>query len=138
MRLPSEGVARGRKGQRVESAGFGITVDEVTADATYPNLLTLGPEQRYLALRLVVDNNTGGNAGLFPALFRLQDENGFEYARLNLPLKMPTLEWRTMGNRESIRGYIDFVVPTSAMGLKLVYSHLPAAGSKPIHIELGE
>ena len=43
-----------------------------------------------------------------------------------------------MGNRETIRGYVDFVVPKSARGLKLVYSHLPAAGSKPIHVELGE
>ena len=134
---PSEGVARGRKGQRVESAGFGVTVEEITDQPTYPNLLTLGPDQRYLALLLVVENNTGGNAGLFPAMFRLQDEKGFEYER-GLPLKQPALEWRTMGNRESIRGYIDFVVPKSARGLKLIYSDLPAAGSKPIHVELGE
>lgn len=134
---PSEGVARGKKGQRVESAGFGITVEEITSEATYPNLLSLGPDQRYRALLVLVENNTGGNVGLYPAQFRLQDEKGFEYER-GLPLKQPTLEWRTMGNRESVRGYIDFVVPKSAKGLKLIYSHLPAKGSKPIHVELGD
>ena len=132
---PSEGVARGRKGQRVESAGFGITVEELTDQPTYPNLLTLGPDERYLALLVVVDNNTGGNVGLYPAQFVLHDNKGFEYDR-GLPVKQPTLEWRTMGNRESIRGYIDFVVPKSAKGLTLIYSDVPAAGSKPIHIEL--
>jgi hypothetical protein len=134
---PSDGVARGRKGQRVESAGFGITVEEITDQPTYPNLLTLGPDARYLALLVVVDNNTGGNVGLYPAQFILHDEKGFEYDR-GLPVKQPTLEWRTMGNRESIRGYIDFVVPKSAKGLTLIYSDVPAAGSKPIHIELEE
>ena len=90
-----------------------------------------------LALLLVVDNKTGGNIGLYPAQFVLHDDKGFEYSR-GLPVKQPTLEWRTMGNRESIRGYVDFVVPKSAKGLALIYSDLPAAGSKPIHIELGE
>jgi len=130
-------VARGRKGHRVESARFGITVEEITDQPTYPNLLTLGPDQRYLALLLVVGNKTGGNIGLYPAQLVLHDDKGFEYSR-GLPVKQPTLEWRTMGNRESIRGYGDFVVPKSAKGLTLIYSDLPAAGSKPIHIELGE
>jgi hypothetical protein len=34
-----------------------------------------------------------------------------------------------MGNRDRVRGYLDFVVPKSAKGLKLVYSHLPRSDS---------
>ncbi len=133
-----EGVARGKKGEPVDSDGFAVTVEELTDEPTYKDMARVGPDERYLALLLLVENKTGGNAGLFPAQFCLQDEKGFEYQRLTLPVKQPLLEWRTMGNRESIRGYIDFVVPRSAKGLKLIYAHLPAAGSQPIHIELGE
>ena len=135
---PAEGVARGKRGEPVDSDGFAVTVEELTDEPTYKDMARVGPDERYLALLLLVENKTGGNAGLFPAQFRLQDEKGFEYQRLTLPVKQPLLEWRTMGNRESVRGYVDFVVPKSAKGLKLVYPDPGARGAKPIHVDLGE
>jgi len=48
---------------------------------------------------------------------------------------MPTLEWRTLANRETVRGYVDFVVPKSAKELSLIYT---GTSSRPIRIELGE
>jgi len=130
--------ARGKRGERVESAGFGITVEKVEYEPTYKDIARVGAEQRYLALLILAENSTGGNAGFFPSMFRLQDEKGFEYEPLALKVKVPGLEWRTMGNREKVRGYIDFVVPKSAKGLTLVYSHVPRQGSQPIRVELGE
>jgi len=131
-------VPRGKRGQRVESAGFGITVVKIDYEPTYKGVADVGAGQRYLALLILAENNTGENAGFFPALFHLQDDQGFEYKPLPLRLKTPTLEWRTMGNRETIRGYVDFGVPKSAKGLKLIYSHLPSQGSQPIHVDLAE
>ena len=75
---------------------------------------------------------------LFDSMFHLQDDHGYTYDKLPLALTTPKLEWRTMGNRDRVRGYLDFVVPKSAKGLKLVYSHLPRSDSVPIHVELGE
>jgi hypothetical protein len=133
------GVARGKVGERVASAGFGITVEKIYHEPqTYKDMVTIGPQERYLALLIAADNNTGGNAGLYPSMFQLQDSQGFGYDPLGVKGTMPTLEWRTMGNRETVRGHIDFVIPKSAKGLTLVYSGVSAAGAQPIHVELGE
>jgi hypothetical protein len=130
----AQGFVQGNKGQRVESAGFGITVEKITYEPYYKELASIHEGERYLALLLKVENNTGGNATLYPSQFRLQDDQGYGYDPLGVKLVTPILEWTTMGNRETIRGYTDFVIPKSAKGLTLIYSHDP----QPIHIELGE
>ena len=131
----SAGPARGKRGQRVESGGFGITVEEITDQPTLKDMARVGPDERYLALLIAADNQTGGNAAVYPSQFRLQDDKGFGYDPLNLKVKMPTLEWRTLGNRETVRGYVDFVIPKSAKNLLLVYTGVE---SQPIQVELGE
>jgi hypothetical protein len=136
---PAPPSARGKAGQRVESAGFGITVEKILHEpATFKEMARIGPDERYLALLVAADNNSGGNAQLFPSQFRLQDAQGYGYDPLNLKLTMPALEWRTLGNRETVRGHVDFVVPKSAKGLTLVYTGLPRDDAPPIHVELGE
>jgi hypothetical protein len=132
------GFALGKKGQPVDSAGFAITVEKINYQPTYKSLADWGSDYRYLALLIVVENNTGGNVQLFTATFRLQDDQGYPYQQLGLKLTPPTLPFTTLGNRETVRGYLDFVVPKSAKGLKLVYSHLPTGKSQPIHVDLGE
>jgi hypothetical protein len=132
--------ARGKVGERVESAGFAITVEKLVAEPqTYKDQVTIGPDQRYLALLVRVDNNTGGNAQLFPSQFTLKDDQGFPYQQLGIHGTMPALEWRTLANRETVRGYADFVVPKSARGLMLLYSDTSyAKGAQPIHIGLDQ
>jgi len=87
---------------------------------------------------VLVDNNTGGNATLFPSQFVLRDAAGYQYDRLSLHGTMPALEWQTLGNREHVRGYVDFVVPDSAKGLTLVYGDTSGPKTQPIRIELEE
>ena len=132
--IAAPGFVQGKKGQRVESAGFGITVEKIVYEPHYKELASIHENERYLALMLKVENNTGGNATLYPSQFRLQDDQGYGYDPLGVKLATPILEWTTMGNRQTIRGYTDFVIPKSAKGLTLIYSHDPQA----IHIELGE
>ena len=132
------GFALGKKGQPVESAGFAITVQQINYEPAYKNLANWGDDYRYLALLIVVDNNTGGNVTLFPAVFRLQDNQGYPYQQLGLKMASPTLPFTVLGNREKVRGYLDFVVPKTAKGLKLVYTGVPTNKSQPIHVELGE
>jgi hypothetical protein len=136
----SEAPPRGKVGERVESAGFGITVEKLlTEPQTYKDQVRVGPEQRYLAMLLRIDNNTGGNAQLFPSQFTLKDEQGFAYEQLGIHGTMPVLEWRTMANRETARGHVDFVVPKSAKGLMLLYSDVSHGnGAQPIQIDLGQ
>jgi hypothetical protein len=130
--------ARGRKGQRVASGGFGVTVEKVLHEPlTYKEMTKVGPEEQYVALLVAADNDSGSNAQLFPSQFRLQDAAGYGYDPLNLRLSMPSLEWRTLGNRETVRGYVDFIVPKSARGLTLIYAGVPHDGP-PIYVELGE
>ena len=134
------GAARGKVGERVESAGLAITVEKLLAEPqTYKDQVTIGADQRYLAQLVRVDNNTGGNARLFPSQFTLKDEQGFPYQQLNIHGTRPALEWRTLANRETVRGYADFVVPKSAKGLTLLYSDTSyAKGAQPIHVDLGQ
>jgi hypothetical protein len=129
---------RGKAGARVASGGFGITVEKILHEPlTFKELTKVGPNERYVALLIAADNNSGGNAQLFPSQFHLQDAGGYAYDPLNIRLSMPTLEWRTLGNRETVRGHIDFIVPKSAKGLTLVYAGVPHNGP-PIYLELGE
>jgi hypothetical protein len=135
---PAAAAARGKVGRRVDSAGFGMTVEKIMHEpATYKDQVRVGPDERYLALLVAVDNNTGGNAQLYPSQFRLQDAMGFGYDPLNVKGTMPALEWTTLANRQTVRGHVDFVVPKSAKSLELVYSGVPHDGA-PIQIELGE
>ena len=140
--VPAESGAppRGKVGERVESVGFGITVEKLLAEPqTYKDQVTVGPQQRYLAMLLRIDNNTGGNAQLFPSQFTLKDDQGFAYEQLGIHGTMPVLEWRTMANRETVRGHVDFVVPQSAKGLTLVYADVSYGdGAQPIQISLGQ
>ena len=135
---PARQPPRGKVGQRVASGGFVVTVEKVVHEPlTYKEMTKIGPDERYVALLVAADNASGGNAQLFPSQFRLQDADGFGHDPLNLRLSMPTLEWQTLGNRETVRGYIDFIVPRSAKGLTLVYAGVPHDGA-PIYVELGE
>ena len=83
---------------------------------------------------LLVENNTGGNISFWPVQFRLQDSQSYEYQPLAMKLIAPAMEWRNLGNRETVRGYVDFIVPRSAKGLSLIYTHL----AQPIHVDLDE
>ncbi len=132
-RPPAE-MPHGKRGERVESAGFAITLEKIVYRPPSDPLGEVGPERRYLALLLLVENNTGGNLSFYPVQFRLQDSQSYEYQPLAMKLIAPALEWRNLGNRETVRGYVDFIVPKSAKGLSLIYTHL----AQPIHVDLDE
>jgi len=126
--------SRGKQGQKVVSGGFAITVEKIVHEPTYKELASIGQDQRYLALLVAVENDTGHNADIYPSQFTLKDSQGFNYDRMNLQLTTPALEWRTLGNRETAKGYVNFAVPKAAKGLVLVYPREP----QPIYIELTE
>jgi hypothetical protein len=126
--------SRGKQGQKVASGGFAITVEKIVHEPTYKELASIGPDQRYLALLVAVENDTGHNADVYPSQFTLKDGQGYNYDRLNLQLTIPALEWRRIGNRETAKGYVNFAVPKAAKGLVLVYPREP----QPIYIELAE
>jgi hypothetical protein len=129
---------RGKNGERVESGGLAITAEKVLNEPqTYKDQVSIGAGERYIALLVRVDNETGGNAQLFPSQFVLKDDQGFTYDQLGVHGTMPTLEWRTLANRETVRGYVDFVLPKSAKGLTLVYGDTSQSkGGQPIQIEV--
>lgn len=131
-------VARGKAGRRVDSGGFGVTVEKILHEpATYKDMVRVGDAERYIALLVAADNNTGANAQLYPSQFTLRDAAGFSYDPLGVKGTIPALEWTTLGNRQTVRGHVDFVVPKSAKNLELVYTGVPRDGA-PIQIELGE
>jgi hypothetical protein len=129
---------RGKVGERVESGGFGITVEKVVNEPqTYKDQVTIGPDQRYLALLLRIENNTGANAQLFPSQFVLKDDQGFTYDQLGIHGTMPALEWRTLANRETVRGHADFLVPKTAKHLTLIYGDTSQVkDGQPIQIDV--
>jgi hypothetical protein len=125
---------RGKRGERVESAGFAITVENIVRKPPSDPLGQASGDRRYLALLLLVENNCGSSVNFFPTSFRLQDDQGYEYEPLAMKLIAPALDWRHLGNREKVRGYVDFSVPKSSKGFTLIYTNL----TRPIQIELGE
>jgi hypothetical protein len=131
---PAAADPRGRRGERIESGGFAITVEKINYKPASDPLDQVGPERRYLALLILVENNTGGNVSFYDTSFRMQDGQSFEYQPLAMKLTGPALGWRNLGNRETMRGWVDFVVPKSSKGLTLVYTHL----AQPIRVDLSE
>ena len=127
-------VARGTIGRKVRSAGFAITVERIVREPTQKESGAVEKDKRYLALLLAVENNTGANATLDPTQFSLKDAQGSHYDPLRVHLITQALEPRAMGNRETVRGYVDFTVPANTKGLTLVYPCDP----QHIHIDLGE
>lgn len=128
------GTVRGKRGERVDSGGFAITVEKINDRPVSDPLSQVGPEQRYLALLVLVENHTGGNVSFYDTSFRMQDSQSFEFKPLAMKLTGPALGWRNLGNRETMRGWVDFIVPKSSKGLELIYTHL----AQPIHVELGD
>ena len=127
-------IARGTIGRKVRAGGFAMTVVNIVREPTHKELGTVDKDKRYLALLLAIENNTGGNETLDPAQFSLKDAQDAHYGPLNQHLIGQALESRAIANRETVRGYVDFVVPASAKHLTLVYPREP----QPIHIDLEE
>lgn len=140
---PSTGgpsTARGKVGERVESAGLAITVVGVSNQPTGPSkdLISVTPDQKFLDVDLVIENNTGRPFQYWPVNFRLRDAHNYTHQPNTLRVNPAALEWGTIVQGEKVRGHLEFTVPRTATGLHLVYPTADLPGYKGIHIDLGQ
>jgi hypothetical protein len=135
----SSDLPSGSVGDRVESAGVALTVLSVTdePDAALSNILDLAEDEKYLATEVLLENNTGDSFFYGSAQFKLKDDRGFEYSG-SLPYREPSMGFGTLVNREKVRGYLSFIVPTAATGLSLIYQAAAGSDYETIYIDLGQ
>jgi hypothetical protein len=131
---------QGRVGERVESAGIAVTVAQVLnePDPEVASILDLRDDQKYLAMEVILENNSGDSIFYTSATFKLRDKDNFEYSQVPLGYRFPELDFGTLANREKVRGYVDFVVPKDTTGLRLIYQNGAVAGYQTIYIDLGQ
>jgi hypothetical protein len=131
---------RGRVGERVESAGIAITVVQVVnePDPEVASILDLRDDQKYLAMEVILENNSGDSIFYTSATFKLRDKDDFEYSQVPLSYRFPELDFGTLANREKVRGYVDYVLPKDTAGLRLIYQNGGVAGYQTIYIDLGQ
>ena len=135
----SDNLPRGKVGERVESAGVVLTVVSVSndPDPALQNILDLGEDEKYIAVEVLLENNTGNSFFYGSAQFKLKDENGFEYEG-SLPYREPSMGFGTIVNREKVRGFLSYIVPKSATSLNLIYQLGGGSDYQTIYIDLGQ
>lgn len=132
-------VARGRLGERVESAGLAVTVLAVTNEPRFKEVTAPPASQKFVGVEVLMGNESGAGHGYFSTAFKIKDGKDRAYAAGGLGVGDPPLEWGTIVTGEKVRGHLAFVVPKDATGLTLVYLPNNAPPNyRPIHIDLGQ
>lgn len=136
---PGTDLPRGKVGERVDSAGFAITVVDVyhEPDPGLEGILDLREDQQYLAIDVVLENETGSSFFFGSASFRLKDSDGFEYSE-SLDYREPALNFGTLTHGERVRGFLSFVLPSDVQGLSLIYQNSGIPNYQTIYIDLGQ
>jgi Domain of unknown function (DUF4352) len=132
-------VARGRVGERVESAGLAVTVLGVTNEPRFKEVTAPPASQKFVGVEVLLGNESGAGHGYFSTAFKIKDDKDRAYTAGGLGVGDPPLEWGTIVTGEKVRGHLAFVVPREATGLTLVYLPNNAPPTyRPIHIALGQ
>jgi hypothetical protein len=134
------GLTRGKAGERVESAGLAITLVGVSNErqGMAKQLVSVGEDEKYLDVEVLIENNTGRPFKYFTTSFSLKDAQHYDHPPNSLRVSRPSLEYGTIVQGEKVRGHIEFTVPKKASGLTLVYSDADLPGYKAIDIDLGQ
>jgi hypothetical protein len=142
--LPTEmpsgsGPMRGRVGERMESAGFVLTVLEVydDPDPDLKVLLDLNGDERYLAAEIVLENRRSDGFFYGGSEFRLKDKDDYEYVA-TLDYRQPGIGQGTLGPGERVRGFLSYIVPLEAQGLNLIFQAPADSTYRTIYIALEE
>ena len=134
------GAVSGKVGERVESAGLAMTVMGVSNQPTGPgkDFISVTPDQKFLDIDLVIENNTGRALQYWPVNFRLKDAENYTHQPNTLRSNPAALEWGTLVQGEKVRGHLEFTVPRKSTRLHLVYPAADLPGYKAIQIDLGQ
>jgi hypothetical protein len=142
--LPTEipsgsGPLRGSVGERMESAGFVLTVLDVhdEPDPDLKVLLDLSDDERYLSAEIVLENRRSDGFFYGGSEFRLKDKDDYEYVA-TLDYRQPGIGQGTLGPGERVRGLLSYIVPLEAQGLNLIFQAPADSTYRTIYIALEE
>jgi hypothetical protein len=128
-------IARGKVGDRVESAGVALTVVAVTHEPQYKEVFTPPAGQQFVGVEVLLENTGTTPHKYFSTSFQLKDPQSRTYNGNALGVADPPLGYGTLVPTEKVRGHLAFVVPKDVTGLTLTYT--PGdAGS--VYVELGQ
>jgi hypothetical protein len=131
------GPVRGKVGERIESAGFVVTVLSVhdEPDPDLANILDLNEDQRYIATEVLLENETPDGFFYGGSQFRLKDNEDFEYVA-TLDYRQPGIGLGTIVPGERVRGFLSFIVPKEASGLNLTYQAPTGGDYRTIYVSI--
>ena len=130
---------RGSVGERMESAGFVLTVIDVydVPDPDLKVLLDLRDDERYLSAEIVLENRRSDSFFYGGSEFRLKDKDDYEYVA-TLDYRQPGIGQGTLGPGERVRGFLSYIVPLEAQGLSLIFQAPADSTYRTIYVALGD
>ena len=132
-------VVIGKVGQRVDSAGLGVTVVTVSNQPQHGELFKPAAGQKFIDVELLIENNTARQFDYYSSQIEVRDDRDRTYAARQLGAADPALGWGHIVPGEKVRGHLAFVVPADAKGLTLAMAGPTAPADAPaVRIELGQ
>ena len=127
-------IARGKVGQRVESAGFAITVVAASNKPRF-DIFAPRPDEKFVDCDVLLENAAAKGFDYFSNQFKIQDDQSRVFTGGALGVGDPQLGYGTIVQGNKVRGHVAFIVPKDAKGLALTY---PVEDARAIHIDLGQ
>jgi hypothetical protein len=128
-------ISRGKLAQRIDAGGITMTALAVSNQPRFKELFTPSPEQKFIDLEILIENNTARPFAYYTNQFTIKDDKDRPFSSTTLGAADPALTWATLVPGEKARGHLAFVLPKTATGLTLTY---PVTDSSAIHIDLGQ
>jgi hypothetical protein len=117
----------GRVGQRVESAGIALTVNEVRRAEALGAIQKAQAGRTFVVADVTLENATRDRAPYNPAYFKIRDASGYEYAA-QLAGPDAYLKSGELPAGDRVRGTVAFEVPADARGLVASYQPVVILG----------
>jgi hypothetical protein len=131
-------IARGKVGQRVESAGFAITVVAASNKPRF-DIFAPRPDEKFVDCDVLLENAGTKGFDYFSNQFKIQDDQSRVFTGGALGVGDPQLGYGTIVQGNKVRGHVAFIVPKDAKGLTLTYPIDDAPGNaRAIHVDLGQ
>jgi hypothetical protein len=121
----------------VQAGGLALTVLSVTNEAVYSETMDLTPNQKFVDVDVVIENDSTSQINYFHRMVTIRDRNNYEYES-GIWANPPPLQMGTLVVGDTTRGHVGFILPQNAHNLRLVLGGFVIPGGSTIQIDLGQ
>lgn len=132
-----EALPLGQVGERVQSGGMAVTLNEVGIETRIDDLWTPDEGNVFVVADVTIESVDRDDGAYNPLYFKVKDEDGFEYTA-SFFAPSPTLSAGDLAPGERARGWISFEVKEGAQRLVMSFEPIVIFGGyQTIRFALG-